>query len=276
VFDTMERKQKRCFHGRIVSHWRLEPIAAAVHETAEFVTLYSRWRGQNRFTALLRTFDLLRRHPSALASAVHVPALDGLRSWVASGAPLSNASLEGAVAETRDRELASVLRWSRAVNDDIARYVKAAPPFRWVRESLQRIRETSDAVCVSQTPTEALVREWEIHGLTPYVAVLAGQELGSKAEHIALATRHRYDPDRVLMIGDAIGDREAAAQNRAHFYPICPGREAASWKHFIDEAFDRFIEGQYAGDYEAGLIAAFEALLPAHPPWEAEERARTP
>ena len=34
-----------------------------------------------------------------------------------------------------------------------------------------------------------------------------------------------------------------------------------------DEAFDRFIQGQYAGDYEAGLIAEFDEYLPENPPW---------
>jgi hypothetical protein len=31
----------------------------------------------------------------------------------------------------------------------------------------------------------------------------------------------------------------------------------------------RFLAGEYAGEYEAKLIAEFDALLPAVPPWEA-------
>ena len=34
VFDTMEIKQKQCFHPAIVAHWGLEAVAPAVHETA--------------------------------------------------------------------------------------------------------------------------------------------------------------------------------------------------------------------------------------------------
>jgi len=59
VFDTMEAKQKKCFHPLIIEHWHLEPIAQAVRETAEFVALYSRWRGTNRFPALKLVFELL-------------------------------------------------------------------------------------------------------------------------------------------------------------------------------------------------------------------------
>ena len=30
---------------------------------------------------------------------------------------------------------------------------------------------------------------------------------------------------------------------------------------------DRFLAGEYAGDYEAALIAEFDRLLPELPPW---------
>jgi len=40
---------------------------------------------------------------------------------------------------------------------------------------------------VSATPGEALQREWHEHGLVRHVALIAGQELGSKREHLGLA-----------------------------------------------------------------------------------------
>ena len=70
------------------------------------------------------------------------------------------------------------------------------------------------------------------------------------------------------MIGDAPGDMKAAKANNALFYPIIPGREIQSWKRFGDEAFDRFINGRYAGEYEQKLIAEFDASLPETPPWQ--------
>ena len=33
-------------------------------------------------------------------------------------------------------------------------------------------------------------------------------------------------------------------------------------------AFDKFINGEYAGDYESKLIAEFDACLPETPAWE--------
>lgn len=71
-----------------------------------------------------------------------------------------------------------------------------------------------------------------------------------------------------MMIGDAPGDLRAAKVNKALFYPINPGDEDQSWRRFYDEAFDKFINGQYKAAYEARLIAEFETYLPSTPPWK--------
>ena len=70
------------------------------------------------------------------------------------------------------------------------------------------------------------------------------------------------------MIGDAPGDRDAAHAVGALFYPINPGAEELSWERFYDETSERFLEGTYAGAYEAALIAAFDKLLCDTPPWK--------
>jgi len=267
VFPTMEIKQKQCFHKLIVSHWRLEKIEKYVRESAEFANLYSKHRGRNRFLCLLLSIDLIRDRPEVLASGVKLPAFTSLKKFIDSGVPLGNPELEKTVRETGDQELAALLKWSKDVNAKIARTVKNVPPFKWVRESLDRIRAQADAICVSQTPTEALVREWQAHDLMGYVKVIAGQELGTKQEHLQMAAQGRYPADRILMIGDAPGDFSAAQGVKGHFFPINPGHEEASWERFAKEAFQKFLDGAYGGAYEKALIAEFDRLLPETPPW---------
>jgi phosphoglycolate phosphatase-like HAD superfamily hydrolase len=125
----------------------------------------------------------------------------------------------------------------------------------------------ADVIVVSQTPTEALVREWQEHGIDGFVRAIAGQELGTKTEHIAFAAGGKYAPGKVLMIGDAPGDLEAAKGNRALFYPIVPGHEEASWERFFQEGLERFFAGAFAGEYENRLIREFDASLPEKPNW---------
>jgi len=128
-------------------------------------------------------------------------------------------------------------------------------------------REHLDPAAVSAV-NQALVREWEEHDLMCFARVIAGQELGTKKEHIHLATDKRYASDKILMIGDAPGDQSAAKGNSAHFYPINPGHEEASWERFYKEAYPKFINGTFGGKYETDLIREFEALLPSVPPWK--------
>lgn len=268
VFPTMEIKQKQCFHRQIVSHWHLENIEKYVRESAEFVNLYSIHRGRNRFPCLVMAIDLIRDRPEVVASKVKLPEFKALRKFMDSGVPMSNDELDKAVKKSGDPELAAALNWSKDVNAEIARTVKKVPPFKWVRESLEHIRVQADAICVSQTPTEALVREWQENDLMDYVKVIAGQELGSKQQHLQMAAQGRYPADRILMIGDAPGDFSAVQGVNGHFFPINPGHEEASWKRFQEEAFNKFTNGTYGGAYEEALIAEFNQLLPATPPWK--------
>ena len=100
------------------------------------------------------------------------------------------------------------------------------------------------------------------------VAAIAGQEVGTKAFQIERATAGRYPPGRLLMIGDAPGDLAAAREAGALFYPIVPGREEPSWRRLHDEAYDRFLAGDYAGDYAEALTRGFLDALPDTPPWK--------
>ena len=94
---------------------------------------------------------------------------------------------------------------------------------------------------------------------------ICGQEAGSKKETLGQAKEFGYDDNKTLMIGDAPGDMKAAKAVGALFYPINPGREEASWERFYKEACDKFLNGEYAGDYEKQLIAEFDEYLPELP-----------
>jgi phosphoglycolate phosphatase-like HAD superfamily hydrolase len=271
AFDTMEIKHKECFTPNIIKHWDLQAVSKYAREAAEFVNLYSRWRGINRWPALVMVFDLLRERPEVRARHVVPPAASSVRAFMASGLPLSNDGLKQFMADPAragDPELQRAWGWTHGVNATIADMVHDVPPFPYVRESLQFLADKADMIVVSATPLEALEREWEEHDIARYVRVIAGQEMGTKAEHLALAATGKYPPRHILMIGDAPGDMKAARANDALFFPINPGHEEASWQRFYEEAVHRFLAEDYAGDYEASLVAEFEALLPEAPPWQ--------
>lgn len=267
VFDTMGIKQRECFHPEIILAWGLAAIEPAVRETAEYVNLYSRDRGSNRFVALLKVFELLPSHPEAISEDVILPPTEALRSFVHGDRPLTETTLREMVAQCGNQELARVLTWSLTVNRVVEQKVHGIEPFDGARECLARMADESDLIVCSQTPEEALVREWAEHKLDDLVRLIAGQELGTKTEHLTLVGGGKYLPYHGLMIGDAVGDQKAARQADMLFYPILPGQESRSWHRLREEAYPRFLSGDYAGDYEADRIADFEACLPEVPPW---------
>jgi phosphoglycolate phosphatase-like HAD superfamily hydrolase len=266
VFDTMETKHKECFTPMFVKHFNLQPASKYAREAWDFVNLYSKTRGANRFPALIRALNLLRARPEVVARKVKIPDTKALEEWVARETKLGNATLKQEV-EGGNQALAQTYQWSIAVNKFIEEMVYGVPPFPLFRESLDRMIQKADVIVVSQTPTEALVREWEEHGIAKYVRTICGQELGTKTEHIRFVATGKYAPEKMLMIGDAPGDQKAAKANHALFYPINPGHEEACWKRFHGEALDRFFAGTYAGAYEQQLIAEFEKCLPENPSW---------
>jgi phosphoglycolate phosphatase-like HAD superfamily hydrolase len=268
AFDSMEIKHKECFCPNIIKYWGLQPVSKYAREAVEFVNLYSKWRGANRWPALVSVLDLLRVRPEVMARGCRIPDVPKVRAFISSGKPLSNDGLKAFMAEHPDPELDHAMRWSVAVNDAIADIVHDLPPFPYVREALELLQSKSDTIVVSQTPAEALVREWSEHGIDKYVRAIAGQELGTKKQHLKMAAGGKYAAKRVLMIGDALGDLEAARANDALFFPINPGREEESWERFCKEGIRKFVAGEFAGAYEASLIADFEKLLPSSPPWQ--------
>lgn len=268
AFDAMELKHKECFTPTIIRVWGLQPVAKYARETCEFVNLYSKTCGLNRWIALTRVFDLLRERPEVIARNAKIPKGDKIKEFIASGYPLSHAGLVKYAALHPDPELDQSIKWSKAVDDAIAEMVHGAPPFPYVRESLQKMQGKVDLLVVSATPVEALKREWQEHDIARYMNVIAGQESGTKKQHLEYAAKDKYPDDHILLIGDAPGDRDSAKAVNVLYYPINPGYEEASWKRFHNEALDKFLNGTYAGAYEASLITEFEKLLPETPPWK--------
>ncbi len=267
AFDAMEIKQKECFAPNFINYYNLQAVSKYARDCWEFVNLYSVDRGCNRFLAIIKSLKLLAEHPAVISRGFKVPDTTGLEEWVKSESRLGNPALQEAIDRTGDPALKQAMAYSVNANIAVEQIVRGVPPFPYVRECLAMGAAAAEMVVVSATPYEALEREWGEHGLAPYMTVIAGQEVGTKKDQIRVAAGDRYDKEKVIMIGDAMGDLEAAKANGVLYYPINPGAEEASWKRFRDEAFNKFMDGTFAGAYQEALIAEFKTYLPTTPPW---------
>lgn len=254
VFDSMTIKQ-RIFHTGILNFWNLHPYEEEFRRIAEWVALFSPWRGLNRFELLLRIFEVV-----AEKTSIPVPDPTPLRDFIASGSALSADDLARYATQHEEPLLQRVLEWSSAVSAEIAA-VSSMPVFDEAPESLRVLHEQARLVVVSQTAEEALIREWKNAGLTPLVDRIAGAESGSKATVLRNAMQEGHMARHTLMVGDAPGDLEAARAAGCLFFPIRPGAENESWIELRAHALRHLQDGTFTGPYEQEQIQRFERSI---------------
>ncbi len=268
VFDTMEIKQKECFSPSFIKHFGMQAASKYAREVWEFVNLYSKNRGCNRFVAVRQALDLIKERKVFRERGMKTPDMPILTQWLKEETKLGNPTLEAKIKKENHEDLKVLLAYSKEVNERIADMVYGIPPFPGVRQVLEKAYGKADMIVVSQTPLEALKREWEENKIDHFLSLIAGQEHGTKTEHLRYATEGKgYALEKILMVGDAPGDLKAAKANNALFYPIIPGREEESWKNFAEEGIDRFFKGTFKGAYQDRLMDEFDRSLPEKPSW---------
>ena len=77
---------------------------------------------------------------------------------------------------------------------------------------------------------------------------------------IAEMLKFGYDVNKVVMVGDAPGDCDAAEKNGVWYYPILVNHEKESWDEAIAVAFGKLQSGEYA-EYGAQKKKDFLANL---------------
>ena len=269
AMDAMDIKHLECFTPAYIKAWNLQPVSTLARETAVFVNLGSITRGLNRWLALRQLLDLLRDRAEVAERGVVIPDYPELTDFIESKYPLSDKGLAEWAAENPSETADKMIAWGDDVNARIADIVHNSGPFPGVKDALEALDGKVDQIVVSATPVHSLEREWAEHGLDKYMTVIAGQEMGGKAQHVQYAAKGKYaDNQHIMLVGDAPGDRDAAAKEEVLYYPILPGKEKFSWKRFKEEALGKFLDGTFAGEYQQMLIAEFNALLPDEVPWE--------
>ena len=280
ITDNMNGKQMLIFHPHFMEFYDLWEIETYFREVAEYVNLFSVDRGCNRFAAIELTLKHLygREDVRKLLENKNVELpqkklLDDFISFAKdNNLGLGNPALEKYIdSNPREYMAHKLLGWSEAVNRTFPYISAKIPPFEGVKEILKSMHRHADIIVVSKTPYDDLVNYWENQDIAEYVSVIAGQEMGSKSHHIKIAKEAGgYEDNNVLMLGDGNGDLGAVKKNNGLFYPINPGREQGDWDNLPD-AFKRFVEGEFAGDFENRLLKRFENSLLTTPPWEKKD-----
>lgn len=252
AMDTMDIKHIRCFGPCMVDEWQLDAWRQPILDRWNVINLYSMTRGINRFKALAVSLKEIDEQYTKIEG------VDELVEWAENAKELSNGAIEKLLQEKDCPVLAKALAWSKAVNASINLLPEDEKiPFKGVNAGIAAAHEVADIAIVSSANLDAVLEEWEKHHLLEHTDIVCSQNAGSKSFCIAELLKKGYANDHVLMLGDAPGDRDAALKNKVLYYPILVRHEFESWTTFKDEALAKFLDGTFAGDYQAELLDTF-------------------
>ena len=258
AMDTMDIKHIKCFGPCMIKEWNLEKWKDSILDRWNEINLYTMTRGINRFKGLaIALLEIDSKYKK----------IDGINEfirWTNETTELSNEALELEIERNISDNICikKALEWSRAVNKSINLLKdEEKNPFKGVKEALKKASGFADIAIVSSANRQAVLEEWEKHDLLQYVDIVLTQDIGSKAFCIGNLTEKGYSRDNILMVGDALGDYNAAKLNEVLYYPILVKRENESWTRFYNEIINKFIEKTYKKLYQDEVILEFKENL---------------
>ena len=245
VMDTMNCKHFHCFGPCMVAEWGLEAWKTEILDRWNVINLFSMTRGINRFKGLAMALGEINEKYKPITG------IAALQHWADTAPALSNDGVAKAAAEATDADAKLVfekaLSWSKAVNAAIVELDESLKvPYDGAKEGLAAAHTFADVAMVSSANRDAVEEEWGKFGLLEHTDIVLAQDVGSKAACIREMLKFGYDLDKVVMVGDAPGDCDAAEKNNVHYYPILVNHEKESWDEAIAVAFGKLQEGCYA------------------------------
>ena len=259
VMDTMNCKHFHCFGPCMVTEWGLEEWKEEILDRWNVINLFSMTRGINRFKGLAMALKEID------GKYAKITGVDALVHWADTAPALSNDGVAKAAAEATDPDaklvLEKALSWSKAVNAAIVELPEELKvPYNGAKEGLAAAHAFADVAMVSSANRDAVEEEWGKFGLLEHTDIVLAQDIGSKAACIAAMLKFGYDLDKVVMVGDAPGDCDAAEKNCVYYYPILVNHEKESWDEAIAVGFGKLQSGEYAA-YEVQKKKEFLANL---------------
>ena len=245
VMDTMNCKHFHCFGPCMVTEWGLEEWKEEILDRWNVINLFSMTRGINRFKGLAMALKEID------GKYTKITGVDALVHWADTAPALSNDGAAKAASETADPDaklvLQKALSWSKAVNAAIVELDESLKvPYEGAKEGLAAAHAFADVAMVSSANRDAVEEEWGKFGLLEHTDIVLAQDVGSKAACIKEMLKFGYDLDKVVMVGDAPGDCDAAEKNNVYYYPILVNHEKESWDEAIAVGFGKLQSGDYS------------------------------
>lgn len=252
VMDSMTLKHELCFGPALIETFNLKEYQEEILKKWNDINLYSLTRGINRFNGLGLILEYIN------INFKKVDFLEDYKTWLNETKTKSNGSLLEYIKEGH-KNLQAVIDWSNLTNKKIILHQDKVKPFAKVKECMLELSKEFKIIIISSANNKAVIHEWEKFGLLPLCDEICTQEMGTKDDCIRKMI-NKIRPSDAIMLGDAVGDMEAAKQNNISFYPINPRYENESWSCFLNVYSKNFKEGTYK-QKEKDVINKFVTIL---------------
>lgn len=227
VMDTMDMKHMRCLGPCLVHVWDLSEFRDEIIGLWRKVNLTSITRGVNRFSGLARVLEKIHENYK------FIEGLEEYLDWECTTEELSEASLQEELQKNGNVCIKKALEWSELVNQSMVMVSdKHKVPFSGAKEAVELAQESANVAIVTAANGSEIQKEWEMAEMFQYVDLLMSQESGIKSDCLKQMLEAGYEPDHILMVGDAWLDYEAAREAGVLFYPILAYQEKESWEEF--------------------------------------------
>lgn len=255
VMDTMNIKHIKCFGPSIIKKWNLYEWEDKILERWNVINLFTKTRGINRFRGLALVLEEIND------KYTNIENIESLLNWINTTSEFSNNSLKVECDKTDDICLKKVLEWSIAVNKQIDELKdEEKQHFNGVVEALGKVSEFADIVVLSSANYEAIIEEWGNYNLLKNVDGIFSQEAGSKEYCVSELLKKGYKKEKIIVVGDSLGDYEAAKNNNVFFYPVLVNKEEKSWRELCSLGMSNLKNGTYS-EYELNKIQEFKENL---------------
>ena len=236
--DSMTPKHEYAFGPAFVETFGLEKHKDIVLKEWNRLNLYSTTRGINRFEGCYLVLKYVDENIQKISF------LKDYKTFLENSNEKSTKAIEKYIDETGLTELKKVVAFSNKTNELIIKNKDKIKPFNNAKLGLEKLSKKYTIIIISSANYEAVKDEWTKFDLIKYVDEICTQEMGTKKICIAKMLQ-KYQPSHALMMGDALGDLDAANQNSINFYPIKPMKEEESWKEFLETFEKKFSTNTY-------------------------------
>lgn len=255
IMDTMRSKHETAFGPCFLDVFGIKEHRDEILNEWLSDNLYRKTRGINRFQGLDRILAFSSKFGYVF------PGYDEYHKWVVSTPKFDVSLLKQACQAAKSKKCMELaLLWSSEVNKTIAA-MREAKPFDNVVDDLRLLSREVDLLGVSSANPAAVNEEWTRLGIKTLFKEVGCQDKGSKATIIKEGLANGYDPKKTVMMGDALGDYDAAVSAGVLFFPILPRHESESWTKFVYDALPRLLNGRYDEEYQQKLLSEFLSSL---------------